>query len=84
MRQKEKKKYSYYTNTYQKAIFPKWLLGKSPQEVSVINITVPSPVHPGYRLEFVSDADIYNFYSSMYCIALVLKQGQTVWYMMFI
>jgi len=70
---KREKKNVYYTEIYQKAIFHKWLLWKSPQEVLVLNITVPSPVHPGYRLEFASDADVYNFYSSVYCIALVLK-----------
>lgn len=45
--------------------FHKWLFWKSPQEVLVLNIMMSSPVHPGYRLQFVSDADIYNFCSSV-------------------
>lgn len=67
-----KRKKIYYTDFYQKAIF-QWVA--TLKEVLVLDITMPTPVHRGYRLEFLSDADIYNLCSSVYCTALVLKQG---------
>lgn len=54
----------HHIDTYQKAVFCKWLLWRCSQEV--VKITVLSPVLPGYRLELVTNADVYNLNSLKY------------------